>query len=77
MSVENYIRLYADDTSELIELMQMLYPFSPNESTNKSCFFSLSLVHISSASRNLHGLTLLISRQAINPLHITLNNVYA
>jgi len=40
MSVENYIRLYANSSSELIELMQMLYPSSPNEFANKSCFIN-------------------------------------
>ena len=38
MSVENYIVLYADSPSELIELMQKLYPSSPNE-TNEDRFF--------------------------------------
>jgi len=40
MSVENYIELYADSPSELIGLMQKLYPFSPNETNDERCFLN-------------------------------------
>ena len=40
MSVENYIDLYADRPSELIELMQKLYPSSPNETNEERCFLN-------------------------------------
>ena len=40
MSVENYIDLYADSPSELIELMQRIYPSSPNETNEDRCFLN-------------------------------------
>ncbi|MBR6983550.1 MAG: hypothetical protein IKH75_08475 [Ruminococcus sp.] len=40
MSVENYIDLYADRPSELIERMQKLYPSSPNETNEERCFLN-------------------------------------
>ena len=38
MSVENYIDLYADSTAQVMELLQKLYPSSPNESDNERVF---------------------------------------
>ena len=38
MSVENYIDLYADRTAQVMELLQKLYPSSPNESDNERVF---------------------------------------
>ena len=43
MSVENFIDLYEDSPSELIELMQKLYPSSPNE-TNEERLGQLEMV---------------------------------
>ena len=40
MSVEKYIDLYADSPSELIELMQRIYPSSPNETNEDRCFLN-------------------------------------
>lgn len=40
MSVENYIDLYADSSSELIDLLQKLYPSDSNEVTDKTAFFN-------------------------------------
>ena len=40
MSVENYIDLYADSPSELIELMQKIYPSSPNKTNEERCFLN-------------------------------------
>ena len=40
MSVENYIDLYSDNSSELIELMQKLYPSSPNETNEERSFIN-------------------------------------
>ena len=40
MSVENYIDLYTDSPTELIDLLQKLYPSDPNEVTDKTAFFN-------------------------------------
>lgn len=40
MSVENFIDLYAESPSELIKLMQKLYPSSPNETNEERCFLN-------------------------------------
>lgn len=40
MSVENYIDLYADSPSELIDLLQKLYPDAPNEVTDNNSIFN-------------------------------------
>lgn len=52
MSVENYIDLYAESPSELIELMQKLYPSSPNGTIEERCFLNehiKAFVHSKSA----------------------------
>lgn len=40
MSVENYIDLYAESPSEVIGLLQKLYPSSPNKSKDKRSFLN-------------------------------------
>ena len=40
MSIENIVSLYADSHSEIIKLLQMLYPSEKNKTTEERCFLN-------------------------------------